>query len=94
MKLLGWNSIPDGYGVVVRLDDSPNWLRFWFHTPYIDRFAYPVMVRRGFARLVPQPGTPGEDLARLHRAGWQVDPRGEAPRSLLQAREEEDGRDL
>lgn len=38
------------------LSRAPWWLRLWFATPFIDRFAYPVVIRRGYARLVAHPG--------------------------------------
>lgn len=75
MELEGWNSIPDGYGASFDLEAAPLWLRLWFGTPFIDRFAYPVMVRRGHGYLTPMPG---------HRLGavrkdWKISPVGSDP---------------
>jgi hypothetical protein len=33
VELIGWNSIPDGYGASFELKGAPWWLRVWFHTP-------------------------------------------------------------
>jgi hypothetical protein len=56
MRLVGWNDIPPGYGAQFELDGAPAWLRLWFRTPFLDRFAYPVAVRRGYGWLTPPPG--------------------------------------
>jgi hypothetical protein len=56
MRLEGWNSVPDGYGASFETEAAPRWLRVWFRMPFIDRFAYPIMVRRGYAVLTPMPG--------------------------------------
>lgn len=71
MRLEGWNSIPDGYGAWFDIGRAPLWLRLWFHTPFLDRYAYPVAVRRGFGHLVPVPGQ-ALDGVRKFEAGWQV----------------------
>lgn len=68
VKLEGWNHIPAGYGATFESQSAPWWLRAWFKTPLIDRFAYPLLVRRGFGWLTafptstdqhPEPVTPG-----------------------------------
>jgi hypothetical protein len=70
VKLEGWNSIPDGYGASFDLQAAPIWLRIWFRTPFVDRFAYPVMVRRGYAYLRPMPG---HHLGPVSE-GWKIAP--------------------
>jgi hypothetical protein len=71
VKIDGWNYIPQGYGLDWDLKQAPWWLRLWFHIPLFDRFAYPVMIRRGHAWLGPFP-----DWDETHRdlvpEGWQV----------------------
>ena len=51
MTLEGWDHIPRGYGAEFVLDDAPWWLRLWFHTPFIDRYAHPKVVARGYGFL-------------------------------------------
>jgi hypothetical protein len=65
------------------LGSAPGWLRIWFRTPFLDRFAYPVAVRRGLDVLGPQPAwPPGRHLVlRSLRHLWRrqaVDPHDEA----------------
>jgi|tagenome__1003787_1003787.scaffolds.fasta_scaffold20945817_2 hypothetical protein len=71
MHLEGWNSIPTGYGASFDLTSAPVWLRVWFSTPFIDRFAYPVAVRRGYATLSPHPGWPTTGRGSVPD-GWRV----------------------
>ena len=68
VRLAGWNWIPGGYELRWERAAAPWWLRAWFVTPFIDRFAYPVMIRRGYAWLVPDPGQPRHPVP----AGWSV----------------------
>jgi len=69
--LEGWDSVPLGYTASFRLSDAPLWLRIWFRLPLIDRFAYPVAVRRGFGYLEPVPGWPRERFGSV-APGWHV----------------------
>ena len=55
MRLEGWNHIPEGYGAVFLLAAAPWWLRLWFNTPFIDRYAHPRVVARGYGFLSPHP---------------------------------------
>jgi hypothetical protein len=71
MRLEGWNHIPLGYSARFELDAAPRWLRVWFHTPFVDRFAYPLAVRRGFGVLHPHPGWPADEREDVP-AGWRV----------------------
>lgn len=71
MHLEGWNSIPDGYGARFDLTGAPRWLRVWFRTPFVDRFAYPVVVRRGYGILTSNPGTPASELGPVP-SGWRT----------------------
>lgn len=71
MILAGWKDIPDGYGAEFDLDQAPLWLRVWFRTPFVDRFAYPVAVRQGYGWLTPHPGgEPGP----IGDTGWRLRP--------------------
>jgi hypothetical protein len=69
----GWDHIPAGYGARFELGQAPAWLRIWFATPFLDRFACPVAVRRGYGHLSPHPGTTPETREQPGR-GWHVHP--------------------
>src|SRR5215207_6974621 len=58
MRLEGWNHVPRGYGATFDIGSAPWWLRAWFRTPFVDRFAYRVLVDRGLGWLTVQPGSP------------------------------------
>ncbi|MDP9166116.1 MAG: hypothetical protein M3O32_08655 [Actinomycetota bacterium] len=73
--LAGWNEIPLGYGADFDTDAAPWWLRAWFNVPLVDRYAYPVMVRRGHAYLTPHPGWVGE--VGTVAGGWRLRDVGE-----------------
>ena len=57
MRLEGWNHVPHGYGATFDIGGAPWWLRAWFRTPFVDRFAYPVLVDRGLGWLTAHPGS-------------------------------------
>ena len=73
MKLEGWNSMPNGYSARFDLNAAPRWLRNWAAVPFIDRFAYPLLVKRGFAYLTAQPTlvriASADEMAR----GWKME---------------------
>jgi hypothetical protein len=73
MRLEGWNQIPEGYGAWFDVASAPLWLRLWFRTPFLDRWAYPRMVQRGFGFLTPDPGVPPENRGEIS-AGWRLRP--------------------
>jgi len=73
VELEGWNSIPEGYGAQFDLRGAAWWLRIWFRTPFVDRFAYPIAVRRGYGFLLPQPGLSANQLGDVP-AGWRMRP--------------------
>ena len=78
MRLEGWNHIPEGYGARFDVKAAPLWLRFLFNTPVIDRFAYPLLVKRGHGYLRTSPEWPAERLGDV-RGGWRIDPPGYEP---------------
>lgn len=82
MHLEGWNDIPDGYGAWFDLGHAPLWLRLWFRTPVLDKFSYPVAVRRGFGRLAADPGLVPEQLGTVG-PGWRIDPDGRGRPAVL-----------
>jgi hypothetical protein len=73
MRLVGWNDIPCGYGAEFELDSAPWWLRAWFRTPFVDRFAHRLAVRRGYGWLSPHPGGEPGPVA---EDGWRIRPDG------------------
>lgn len=73
MRLEGWNHVPEGYGASFDLRSAPLWLRAWFRAPFLDRFAYPLLVRRGLGYLTPHPGVPPEEREEVPD-GWRVRP--------------------
>ena len=73
MQLEGWNHIPAGYSASFDVAAAPWWLRAWFRTPFVDRFAYPVMVRRGHGLLRPLPNSTA-GLKEPVTGGWRLDP--------------------
>jgi hypothetical protein len=50
--LPSWNWMPEP-GAVPRLDRVPRWVRAWYHTPLVDRFAHSWMWYRGGWDVVP-----------------------------------------
>jgi len=71
MVLEGWNHIPDGYGASFAVEDAPWWLRLWYRLPFLDRFAYPLLVRRGHGYLRAFPGVPDARRGPVGE-GWKV----------------------
>lgn len=65
--------MPEGYGARFDVRAAPLWLRVLFHTPFIDRFAYPLLVRRGHGYLQAFPEPPPEGLGEVS-GGWRIDP--------------------
>ena len=41
MRIDGWNYLPRGYALAWDMQRAPTWLRVWFATPVLDRFAFP-----------------------------------------------------
>lgn len=78
MRLEGWNHVPEGYGAWFDTASAPLWLRLWFRTPFVDRWAHPHMVRRGYGYLTPHPGEPPETREEI-TGGWRIRPEGHEP---------------
>ncbi len=72
MRLAGWNDIPMGYRARFDTASAPTWLRLLYATPFVDRFAYPLLVRRGLGFLSPHPGWSVTQLDPVAR-GWRLD---------------------
>lgn len=69
----GWNVGPRGYGARFDVRAAPLWLRLLFHTPFIDRFAYPLLVRRGLVYLTPSPALDAADRDPFPSGGWRLE---------------------
>ena len=69
--LEGWNHIPRGYGATFDVPSAPWWLRLWSRAPFVDRYAYPRLVERGFGWLTPAPGCADRDREAVG-PGWRV----------------------
>lgn len=82
MRLAGWNDIPEGYQPWFEIDRAPLWLRWWFRTPVVEKFAYPVAVRRGFGNLTAQPELLPEQLGEVG-SDWRVAPDGTPAPSVV-----------
>ena len=79
--------MPRGYSV--RFDEAaaPLWLRVLFRTPFLDRFAHPMMVRRGHAYLTAFPERDGPRDP-FPSGGWRLeDPNYVQPGSVTQLQE-------
>jgi hypothetical protein len=72
VRLTGWNDIPIGYGAHFELRTAPIWLRVLYRTPFLDRFAYPALVRRGLGVLSPHPHWADGEQTTV-TGGWRVD---------------------
>ena len=78
MTLEGWNHIPRGYGADFDVVSARWWLRLLFRTPFVDRYAYPRLVRRGHGYLTPDPGCPADDPEPIGD-GWRLREPGYTP---------------
>ena len=73
MRLEGWNYIPGGHGARFDVRSAPLWLRAMFRTPLVDRFAYPLLVKRGHGYLLVHADALPQELGAV-TAGWRIDP--------------------
>ena len=82
----GWDHVPRGYGADFDVASAPWWLRLWFRTPFLDRYAYPRLVRRGHGYLTPFPDHAANEREPV-RGGWRLrDPSYVPPGSVADLR--------
>lgn len=87
MRLVGWNTIPWGFSASFDVHEAPVWLRLLYDTPFLDRFAYPLLVRRGYGWLQHPAGA--VPTARQLAEGWRMRaPDYVAPGSVSELRTE------
>lgn len=78
MALEGWDHIPRGHVADFDVASAPWWLRLWFRTPFVDRYAYPRLVRRGHGYLTPLHDCPAGDREPIG-GGWRLREPGSTP---------------
>lgn len=72
----GWNWTPPE-GIVPRPDRAPRWVRWWYATPFIDRYAHAWMWRHGACDVFPPAARePGGDGAGVREPRRPVTPTG------------------
>ena len=49
--IAGWDDIPIGFGAIFNFDLAPLWLKALSRTPFVERFAYPIALRKGLGTL-------------------------------------------
>ncbi len=87
----GWDSIPAGAVAVFDWRAAPWWVRVLVRTPFLDRIAYPWMVRHGLAWLEVFDSTVFDADAARGR-GWRILPKGwVAPGSIAGLGEQPEG---
>jgi len=70
---VGWSEIPYGYGATFEVSHAPVWLRALYRLPFVDRFAYPLLVARGYGVLRAHLDLPTDALGPV-TGGWRVEP--------------------
>jgi hypothetical protein len=53
-----WNWAPEGHGLHPRLSEVPTWVRLWYWTPFLDRYAHVWMWHHGGWEITPHPAGP------------------------------------
>ncbi|TRZ86819.1 MAG: hypothetical protein D4R83_03945 [Streptomycetaceae bacterium] len=82
MSIEGWDHIPDGFDAEFQFDEANRWLRYLALTPYFERFAYPIAIKRGFARLWPT-GEPQDTNIEILEKGWMIQEREKTNQEFL-----------
>lgn len=72
MRLIGWNDVPAGFGARFEVRSAPLWLRLLFRMKILDRFAYPLVVRRGLGFLRAHDDAPPTQRGTVSN-GWRLE---------------------
>jgi hypothetical protein len=71
MSLVGWNDSSLDFYTEFDFKSTPFWIRFLALTPVIEKYAYPVAVRRGFGTIwISEDSARDIDIYLVQ--GWQV----------------------
>ena len=71
MSVLGWNDVPEEAFAKFDFWKCPTWIRTLARVPIIEIFAYPLIVKKGFATIwIPKNFT--FDTGRFESKGWNV----------------------
>ena len=71
MSVLGWNDIPEEAFAKFDFWKCPTWIRTLARVPIIEIFAYPLIVKKGFATIwIPKNFT--FETGRFESKGWNV----------------------
>jgi len=71
MSVLGWNDVPEEAFAKFDFWKCPTWIRTLARVPIIEIFAYPLIVKKGFATIwIPKNYT--FETGRFESKGWNV----------------------
>jgi hypothetical protein len=71
MSVLGWNDVPEEAFAKFDFWKCPTWIRALARVPIIEIFAYPLIVKKGFATIwIPKSCT--FDTGSFESKGWNV----------------------
>ena len=71
MSVLGWNDIPEEAFAKFDFWKCPTWIRTLARVPILEIFAYPLIVKKGFATIwIPKNFT--FETGRFESKGWNV----------------------
>jgi hypothetical protein len=71
MALVGWNDSSLDFYTEIDFKSTPSWIRFLALTPVLEKYAYPVAVRRGFGTIWISQNS-ARDIDVYLFQGWQV----------------------
>ena len=71
MSLVGWNDSSLDFYTEIDFKSAPSWIRFLALTPVLEKYAYPVAVRRGFGTIWISENS-ATDIDVYVFQGWQV----------------------
>ena len=72
MSIVGWNDASLNSVTEIDFKNSPFWIRILALTPFIEKYAYPIAVRRGFGTIW-FPKDSEVDVSPFLIQGWQVE---------------------